>query len=50
MGLPKCRLLGNSSFHVFEKEDPYARKKGFPVIPFIEDDEEYSKKYLPINP
>lgn len=35
-GVPLCRLLGNSSFHVvYQKEHPYHRKKGFPPIPFI---------------
>lgn len=50
MGVRKCRLLGNSSFHVFSKEGPYLRKKGFPYIPLICPDEEYMKKYLPLNP
>lgn len=50
MGVRKCRLLGNSSFHVFEKEGPYLRKKGFPYIPLISKDEQYAKKYLPLNP
>ena len=50
MGVRKCRLLGNSSFHVFQKEGPYQRKKGFPFIPLLEDDNEYLKKYLPIDP
>ena len=43
-------MLGNSSFHVFSKEEPYQRKPGFPFIPFIEDDENYKKKYLPLSP
>ena len=49
-GAGKCRLLGNSSFHVFEQENPYKRKPGFPIIPFIEKDIDYYQKYLPLNP
>jgi hypothetical protein len=50
-GLSKGRLLGNSSFHVmFEKEHPYARNAEFPYIPLVVEDEEYYKKYLPVNP
>jgi hypothetical protein len=50
-GVPKCRLLGNSSFHViFDKEHPYQRKPAFPRIPFIADDEAYLRKFLPLNP
>lgn len=26
------------------------RKKGFPYIPLIEEDEKYVHKYLPLNP
>ena len=50
LGVPKCRLLGNSSFHVFSEQKPYQRKEGFPIIPFIEDDENYQKKYRPLTP
>jgi hypothetical protein len=50
-GVPRCRLLGNSSFHViYEKEHPYHRNPSFPRIPFIEPDEVYLKKYLPVAP
>lgn len=49
-GINKCRLLGNSSFHVHQKEGPYERKKDSPNIPFIEDDKSYLKKYIPKNP
>lgn len=50
LGVSKCRLLGNSSFHVvFDKEDPYKRKEGFPLIPFVEEDGKYYQKYLPVS-
>ena len=49
-GVPRCRLLGNSSFHViFDKEHPYSRKPEFPKIPFVVNDEQYLKSYLPVN-
>jgi hypothetical protein len=40
MGVQKGRLLGNSSYHVmYDKQNPYKRKKNYPLIPLVVDDE-----------